>query len=120
METIDPSALALIARTPLVLRTLLSGLPPSLLSAPNEEGWSLKDIVAHLHDVEGIAFTERIGRMLAEEHPFISSIDPPARLIAGGYAARGLDELLDELEHRRDENVAWLTGLNCVELERAG
>src|SRR6266536_3562308 len=75
---IDPAAIDLIARTPRVLRALLSGLPAAVLNTPNPEGWSVKDIVAHLHDVEGVSFVERISRMLDEEQPFIQSIDPPA------------------------------------------
>jgi hypothetical protein len=117
---LDPAAIALIARTPVVLRTLLSGLPASLLNAPNDEGWSLKDIVAHLHDVEGGAFVERIDRILREERPLIRSINPPARLVAGGYAARELDDLLDELERQRADHVAWLTALSPAELARVG
>jgi hypothetical protein len=80
----------------------------------------LKDIVAHLHDVESVAFVERISRMLGEERPFISSIDPPARLIAGGYAARDLDGLLDDLERQRAEHMAWLADLEPGQLLRAG
>src|SRR3979409_522639 len=95
---IDPTALELIAGTPRVLRALLGGLPADVSNAPNPEGWSVKDVVAHLHDAEGVAFVERISRMLNEDVPLIPSIDPPARLEAGGYALRGLDELLDELE----------------------
>lgn len=121
METsVDPIAIDLLARTPATLRTLLSGLPLALLAAPNPEGWSLKDIVAHLHDVESVAFVERIERMLREERPFIRSIDPPARLAAGGYAARGLDELLDDLELQRREHAIWLSGLTADELARTG
>src|SRR5713101_3492858 len=88
----DPATIELIARTPRVLRALLSGLPAVVLSTPNAEGWSVKHVVAHLHDVEGVAFVERISRMLDEDQPLIESIDPPARLEAGGYALRGLDE----------------------------
>lgn len=117
---IDPSALALIAGTPAVLRALLAGLPTHIVEAPNDEGWSLKDIVAHLHDVEGVAFVERISRMLHEERPFIASIDPPARLVAGGYASRLLDDLLDDLERQRAEHVAWLASLTAEELRRVG
>jgi hypothetical protein len=117
---IDSAALALIGRTPLVLRALLAGLPKDVLDRPNPEGWSLTDIVAHLHDVEGVAFTERIGRMLHEERPFIHSIDPPARLIAGSYASRGLNELIDDLERQRAEHVAWLAGLGLEQLARVG
>ena len=45
-----------------------------MLEQPNAEGWSLKDIVAHLVDVEDVAFVERISRMLGEDRPFIASL----------------------------------------------
>jgi hypothetical protein len=117
---IDPAALELIARTPRTLRALLGGLPAEVLAEPNDEGWSLKDIVAHLVDVEDIAFVERISRMLAEQHPYIAAIDPPARLAAGGYATRSLEDLLDELERRRAADVSWLHGLDSEQLARGG
>jgi hypothetical protein len=120
MPTIDPVALSVIERTPGVLRALLSGLPSEVVHAPNAEGWSLKDIVAHLHDVESGAMVERITRMLQEERPFIRSIDPPARLVAGGYANRGLGDLLDDLERQRHEHAAWLARLDPQQLARAG
>jgi DinB superfamily len=117
---IDAAALAVIASTPAALRSLLAKLPIDVLEQPNDEGWSLKDIVAHLVDVEDAALAGRIGRMLDEERPFIQSIDPPARLIAGGYAARGLTDLLAELQERRVANVAWLEGLTEKQLQRVG
>jgi hypothetical protein len=120
LTTIDPAAIAVISRTPRVLRMLLAGLPLDLLHEPNDEGWSLTDIVAHLHDVEGVAFVERISRMLNEDRPFIESIDPPARLVAGGYATRDLPELLDELERQRQQHVDWLSRLGPDDLARAG
>jgi hypothetical protein len=116
----DPTALALIGSTPATLRALLGSLPSEVVLAPNPEGWSLKDIVAHLHDAESIAFSERIQRMLDEERPFVHSIDPPARLIAGGYSQRGLSELLDDLDRRRAEHVQWLTSLTALQLQRVG
>jgi hypothetical protein len=117
---IDATAVELIARTPRVLRDLLAGLPTERLEQPNDEGWSLKDIVAHLVDVEDVAFHERIIRMLREDRPSISAIDPPARLAAGGYAARSLGDLLDELERRRLADVRWLRGLDAEQLQRTG
>jgi hypothetical protein len=117
---IDPAALELIARTPRVLRDLLLGLPATTLAQPNDEGWSLKDILAHLLDVEDTAFLERISRMLNEERPAIAAIDPPARLAAGDYAARSAGELLDELERRRTDDLGWLRGLDTEQLRRAG
>ena len=118
--SIDATALELIASTPAVLRALLASLPMEVVLAPNPEGWSLKDIVAHLHDAESIAFSQRIQRMLDEDRPFVHSIDPPARLEAGGYAGRGLSELLEDLARLRAEHVPWLIGLSQDQLGRAG
>jgi len=117
---IDLSAIAVIGRTPSVLRALLLDLPSELIDAPNNEGWSLKDIVAHLVDAEDIAFVERISRILNEEMPAIASIDPPARLKAGGYAARTLWDLIDDLQHQREQHGGWLRGLSPDQLARAG
>jgi len=118
---VDPAAMSVIGSTPEVLSALLLPLPQPVVLAPNAEGWSLKDIVAHLHDAESIAFVERITRIaLDEERPFIESIDPPARLIAGGYANRSLRDLLEDLRRLRTEHVAWLGSLSSAQLERAG
>jgi hypothetical protein len=118
--SIDPAAIAVIRSTPIVLRALFAGLPAEVVLAPNPEGWSLKDIVAHLNDAESIAFVERISRLLTEERPAIQSIDPPARLAAGGYGARDLNELLDDLTRQRVEHAAWLESFGFVDLARAG
>jgi hypothetical protein len=117
---VDRAALGVVRSTPGVLRALLAGLPREVVEAPNDEGWSLKDILAHVLDAEGIAFVERINRMLREERPLIVSIDPPARLIEGGYAARGLEDLLASLESQREAHAAWLASLDPVELARTG
>lgn len=120
MSRLDPVAGRVIATTPGALRALLVDLPGAAVTTPNDEGWSLKDIVAHLVDVEEGVMVERIKRMLTEERPFISSIDPPARLAAGGYAERTLPDLLDELAQQRERHAAWLAALTDADLARAG
>lgn len=119
-ESIDPDALTVLRQTPAVVATLLAGLTPEALHQPNPEGWSIRDVVAHLHDAEGIAFTVRIRRMIDEDTPFIASIDPPARLKDQGYAARPLDDLIAELTAQRAANVAWLETLTAADLSRPG
>jgi len=120
MPSIDQIALTVLARTPSVVRALLVGLPSSALDQPNAEGWSVKDIVAHMVDVEDGVMVSRITRLLEENRPFIRSIDPPARLAAGDYAARSLDDLLEELSRQRASHAAWLARLTEQQLARGG
>jgi hypothetical protein len=120
MPSIDHIALAVLARTPTVLRSLLSDLPSSALETPNDEGWSLKDILAHLVDVEDGVMVARITQMLESERPFIESIDPPARLVAGDDASRSPDDLLEDLSRQRATHVPWLASLTANQLARGG
>lgn len=77
-------------------------------------------MLEHLIDVEGIAFRERIGRIVAEDDPFIRSIDPSARLDQGGYSAESLSDLLERFARQRAESVDWLKALSSGDLERTG
>jgi DinB superfamily len=117
---IIPDAIAILRATPAVLRALLAGIPAETRARPNPQGWSIKDVVAHIHDTEGIAFTERIRSILDEDEPAVAAIDPPARLEAGGYAARTLDDLLDDLARLRPQHVAWIATLTPDQLMRTG
>lgn len=121
------AALTIIGRTPAVLRGLIDGLGAfagagagPVSGADPGEGWAPREVAAHLLDVEGIGFVERIRRVLTEEVPFIAPIDPPARLAAGGYADRALGDLLDELDRRRRDDLAWLRSLPEAALIRRG
>jgi hypothetical protein len=113
------AALAVVERTPAVLRQLIEGLDATILQAPpGAEGtapWGPRQVAEHLLDTEDIAFMQRVRRVTeaaeSGERPFIRSIDPPARLVDGGYAARSLDDLLDELQRRRAGDVAWVRAL---------
>lgn len=117
---IDPNALPILGRTPAALSLLLDGLSAEGLSRQNPEGWSIKDIVAHLLDTEESAFLVRIRRMLDEDEPLIESIDPAARLAEAGYAPRSLGDLLAELVMVRADHVDWLADLTPAELARSG
>lgn len=113
-------AISLVAGTPAVVRSILESVPESAL-APSEQGaWGARQVLEHLIDVEGIAFRERIGRIVSEDDPFIRSIDAPARLEEGGYAAQSLADLLELFARQRAESVAWLQDLSSADLERTG
>jgi hypothetical protein len=120
------AALTIIGRTPTVLRGLVDALDaPVLEGGPSgSQGWGPRQVAEHLLDIEDIAFMDRVRRLVDAgvngERPYIRSIDPPARLVEGGYAARTLENLLAELEQRRARDVAWLRSLPAGALDSEG
>jgi hypothetical protein len=126
------AALTIIGRTPAVLRGLVDALEPPVLEAGSRpagaltgsKGWGPRQVAEHLVDVEDIAFMDRVRRLVnagvSGEQPYIRSIDPPARLVEGGYAARTLENLLVELEQRRAGDVVWLRSLPAGALDSQG
>jgi hypothetical protein len=120
------AALTIIGRTPTVLRGLVDALDAPVLEAgpTGGEGWGSRQVAEHLVDVEDIAFMDRVRRLVDAgvngDRPYIHSIDPPTRLVEGGYAARTLENLLVELEQRRARDVAWLRSLPPGALDREG
>ncbi|HYN99233.1 MAG TPA: DinB family protein [Actinomycetota bacterium] len=114
-------ALLVIAQTPATLRGLLDGLSDETLGGGSASGvWGARQVLEHLIDAEGIAFRDRIARILDEDRPFILSIDPPSRILEGGYAERSLEELLSAFEELREASVAWLRSIDFSAFNREG
>ena len=116
--TIDGTALAVLGATPSMLRALFDAASPEAISAPRDDGWSAKDALAHVLDVEDGVIGARIERIVTEDRPFIHSIDAPARLAEGGYAAMSVEALLATFVERRNAHVAWLPTLTETQLAR--
>lgn len=112
------AALAVLASTPVVLRSLAHALEDA--TEPLDDGWSAQDVVAHLVDAETVAFAERIRRIVGEDNPYINSIDPSRRLIEGGWSGRSLPELLDQFVELRSANLAVAETLTPEQLARTG
>src|SRR5215216_4534193 len=119
-EPIHPAAIAILRSTPATLRSLVAGVPDGVLLAPVDDGWSVRDVIAHLVDTNSGVIVARMRRIVEEDHPYIRSIDAPARLEAGGYRTRSVASLLDELARKRDEEVAWVLAQRLDALERTG
>jgi len=117
---IDATALGVLAASPAVLRALFDAATADAIERPDSDGWSARDVLAHIIDVDEGVTSARIERIIAEHAPFIRSIDPHERLREGGYAGRSVDELLAQLERRRPERVERLRRLGEEELQRFG
>ncbi len=115
-----PAALGVIASTPTTLRGLMGGLPEDVTSAPGEEGWSPKDVLAHVLSVHGPALVERVRLIAEQDNPPIPNVDEQAVLERSGLRARPVGALLDEFARERAEAVAWMRALAPEALSRTG
>ncbi len=117
---IDATTLQILVATPSAVRALVEAATPAAVEAPLDDGWSAKDVVAHLLDTESIAFTDRITRILVEDRPFIRSIEPSTRLDELGFRRQPLAQLLEDLTDRRATDIEWLQSLTAEQLARVG
>jgi len=112
--------LDVFASTPAALRSLLAHLPDAVTSAAGDEGWSPKDVVAHLLSLNGPTLLDRIRPILERDEPAIPSVDEMATLEASGLRLLPLQVLLDDFARVRADAVAWLRGLPPDAFSRAG
>lgn len=115
----ETAVLAVIERTPSILRTLTRGFDAKALNTPVDGGWSMATLMAHLIDVDAVGFRQRIGRIVHEDHPFLPSINP-------GEDADTSDDhapfamLLDGFEQARQDSLGWMLNLDPSAFDRLG
>ena len=107
-----------LASTPETLRSMLGGLPGDVVEARGAEGWSAKDVVAHLLARHDDALVGRVRAMLDADDPLIPDIPDETGIQA--LRGRGIDELCEEFASRRAEAASWLRGLSDEQLRRGG
>ncbi|HEV3202650.1 MAG TPA: DinB family protein [Bryobacteraceae bacterium] len=115
-------AIALLARTPATLSTLLRGLPDIWVRCTEgNDTWCAFDIVGHLIYAERTDFIPRLRIILenGEARPF----DPFDRFAQVKESqGKSLEQLLDDFARLRGENLAVLQALNLQpeDLNRRG
>jgi len=112
----------ILDRTPGVLRSLLTGLDEEwVMNNEGPETFSPFDVVGHLIHGEKTDWTARMKRIL--EFGDTKTFEVYDRF-AQYEASKGknLEQLLDEFESLRRENMAWFRSLNlrAEDLERKG
>jgi hypothetical protein len=117
---LDTTAFEILEGTPAALRALIGNAPAAALERPLDEGWSAKHVVAHLLDVQSVAFTDRMRRIVAEDRPLFQLIDPSQRLEELGYQSWTVERLLNEFDRTRAGDVAFLRSLSPDDLQRIG
>jgi hypothetical protein len=105
---------------PAVVRILTHGIQQDEAALkPDEESWSILEVVCHLFDEEREDFRRRLDLILhhpAEEWP---PINPRGWVTERNYAGRNLAEMLDGFEEERRISVLWLESLELPDWEQA-
>jgi hypothetical protein len=112
---LDPreEILKTLRATPVVLRVLVAEVNDAQLRqrpAPGE--WAIIEVVGHLADTEERAL-DRVGRMLAEDTPYLEPFNQEALAEERHYLDLGLNQELARLEQLRGEHVAVLEALDA-------
>ncbi len=107
-------AVDVMTRTPKVLRGLFEAAPAEMLEhKPSEDGWSPRQVLAHMLHVETRVIAPRIEQMLRESEPALAPAPPASD-------SGTTEDLLDEWLAARSANVTMLRGLGASQLERIG
>jgi hypothetical protein len=105
---IEP-AIAVLSSTPSVMRAMLGPLSDELIAAPGADGWSARDVVAHLFQRQRPAIYGRVSAIL--EQPGGPIPDVPQNLMdPQPLRSKPFADLLAEFEEGRRA---------CIELLRA-
>jgi len=114
-------ALRVLEQTPHVLHALLHYARPDVMDwKPSADRWSIREVLAHLVDVEQAGFCARIEAMLREDNPFLAPYDQLAVIASGKYGNVAGGELLSRFEQQRGDSLKFLLRLPAVSLGRAG
>jgi len=117
---LDPAALEVLATTPAVLRALLAKLPEATVSAAGAEGWSPKDVVAHLASIQRAAVIERIGALLSGDGAAVPNLDEDAALAQSGLRGRPAEDALAVFAELRAEAMVLLRSIEPARLGQRG
>ena len=119
MEYNLEKSIALIARTPAVLDTMLRDLPDEwTMSNEGDGSWSAYDIVGHLIHGELTDWLPRARRIL--EHGESKPFDKFDRFAQERESkGKSLGQLLDEFARLRAENIRQLRALNLSQQDLA-
>ena len=110
-----------LASAPDVLTVLLAGVtnPSDWDRKPDPDRFSLREMVAHLADWEGV-FLGRLKQTRDEENAVLQGLDEGQVAIDHDYAHADPPECLARYRARRTEIVALLRGLSPALRERVG
>jgi hypothetical protein len=120
--TLDPTVLPLLRAWPAVMRRLVDTAPEAARMesdrADDGDGWTAKDVIAHLADVQMWGYADRIAHMLTRKSPTFQGYDEAERLDESGLRDGSLDDVLKAFEMRRRWTLGMLEAADPSGLDR--
>lgn len=87
---------------------------------PGPERWSIKEILGHLADVDDKIYLPRLKRIVAEQYPFLPSIDQEELVRQGGHQEQSSAELMARYKKARQATIQFLQSTSDSDWERTG
>jgi uncharacterized damage-inducible protein DinB len=119
-DSLAPGTLAVLAATPAVFQALFAGQPEEALARRGVEGWSAKDVLAHLISIQQPAIIDRVRAMVDADLPALPDVDETVTLERSGLRDRPARELMAKFVDERARAVAYLQSLTPEQLRRRG
>lgn len=111
--------LEILATTPEKIQRELAPLSLSELKAkPAENKWSIREILAHLDDVEEVGMRERVQAMIDQDYPLLEPFDQEKRAVELHYERTNPYKSLAHFVSQRRNNLKWLKTLRPAQLKR--
>lgn len=121
LDDLEPrEALGQLRRTPESVASLLAGLTEQHLSQPApDNGWSMRQIVSHLRDAEGV-LRFRIQLMIEKDNPVLESLAVFAWATSDENRPQATIEIYRTYIESRQETLALLEALPAWDWWRTG
>jgi len=115
------SVFAVLSSTPEKLRRELQDLSPRETKVrPAPDKWSVREILAHLADVERHGMRARVETIVTEDRPVFEPFEQDRRAIELHYDRIDARQSLASLTAQRRANLRWLRKLRPAQLRRTG
>ena len=87
---------------------------------PDEDSWSLAEVMCHMRDVEREVHLARYKAVISQEDPFLSGVTSDEWAEARGYHSQDGREAAGTFLSLRRQSLEKLRQLDYVQLERTG
>lgn len=101
-----------------MIRALLAGITQAEAQVrPNEESWSILEVICHLHDIEREDFREHVDFILHRQDEEWHQIDPQAWIAERKYNQQDFTEMQAQFLAERQKSLDWLMELSSADWE---